>query len=118
MKKVILICCAALFTHHGILAQDKLDLNPSQSMCITGKGIGQDGANNPYYGQNCYAIVENIGDKAFSIRTQQNGKIIDTIPIKKGEIKKVKLLIGHELYFDTSAKNKARAKVEFEKINK
>lgn len=84
-------------------------------MSITGKGPGQDATKNPYDGQNCFAIVENIGKREFSIRTQQNGKIIETIPIEKGEIKKVKLLKGYELYLDTNSKGRAKAKVEFEK---
>jgi hypothetical protein len=86
-------------------------------MSITGKGPGQDATKNPYDGQNCFAIVENIGKREFSIRTQQKGKIIETIPIKNGEIKKVKLLKGYELYLDTDSSGKAKAKVEFEKMD-
>lgn len=114
MKKLILICCVSLFTQFNMVAQAELELKPSQSMCITGKGEGQDGAKNPFYGQNSFAIVENIGEREFSIRIQQKGKIIKTIAIKKGETKRVKLLIGYELYFDTVAK--AKAKVAFEKM--
>jgi hypothetical protein len=39
------------------------------------------------------------------------------MPIKVGEIKKVKLLIGYELYLDTNSKGKGKAKVEFEKMD-
>ncbi|WP_400077273.1 hypothetical protein [Winogradskyella sp. R77965] len=114
MKTLILICCLSLFTQFNMEAQAELELEASQSMCITGKGEGQDGAINPFYGQNSFAIVENIGEKEFSIRVQQKGKIIKTIAIKKGETKRVTLLIGYELYFDTEAK--AKAKVLFEKM--
>ena len=114
MKKLILICCLSLFTQFNIVAQEEIELNPSQSMCITGKGEGQDGAINPFYGQNSFAIVENIGEGEFSIRVQQKGEIIKTIAIKKGETKKVILLIGYELYFDTVVETKAR--VAFEKM--
>jgi hypothetical protein len=86
-------------------------------MSITGKGPGQDAMKNPYDGQNCFAIVENIGKREFSIRTQKDGKIIETITIKKAEIKKVALLKGYELYLDTNSKGKAKAKVEFEKLD-
>lgn len=116
MKKLIMILCVIFLTQHETFAQAEFELNPSQSMSITGKGLGQDATKNPYDGQNCFAIVENIGKKEFSIRTQQNGKIIETIPIKIGEIKKVKLLRGYELYLDTNSKGKAKAKVEFEKL--
>jgi hypothetical protein len=101
-------------TQHETSAQAEFELKPSQSMSITGKGFGQDATKNPYDNQNCFAVVENIGKKEFFIRTQQNGKIIETMPIKVGEIKKVKLLKGYELYLDTNSKSKA--KVEFEKM--
>lgn len=103
------------FTQFEIHAQAEFELDPNQSMSITGKGPGQDAAKNPFDGQNCFAIIENIGKMEFSIRTQQNGKIVETIPIKKGEIKKVKLLKGYELYLDSNSK--AKAKVEFEKMD-
>jgi len=59
-------------------------------------------------------IVENIGKGEFSIRVQQKEEIIETTAIKKGETKKVILLIGYELYFDTEVETKAR--VAFEKM--
>lgn len=114
MKKLIVALFITIFSQYETLAQAKFQLNPSQSMSITGKGPGQDATKNPYYGQNCYAIVENIGKEEFSIRTQKNGEIIEIIRIKKNEIKRVKLLKGYELYFDSDLK--ARAKVEFEKV--
>jgi hypothetical protein len=116
MKKLIIILCTTFFTQFETFAQAEFELKPSQSMSITGKGAGQDATKNPFDGQNCFAIVENIGKNAFSIRTQQDGKIIETIPIQKGEVKKVKLLQGCELYLDTNANGKAKAKVEFEKM--
>jgi hypothetical protein len=114
MKKLIIIFCSVFLTQYETFAQTEFELKPSQSMSITGKGPGQDAMKNPYDGKNCFAIVENIGKMEFSIRTQLNGKIIENIPIKNGETKKVKLLIGYELYIDTDSKGKA--KVEFEKM--
>ena len=116
MKKLIIIICAVFFTQYDLFAQAEFELNPSQSMSITGKGPGQDAMKNPYDGQNCFAIVENIGKREFSIRTQQNGKIIENIPVKNGETKKVKLIAGYELYLDTNSNGKAKAKVAFEKM--
>ncbi|WP_299256366.1 hypothetical protein [uncultured Aquimarina sp.] len=117
MKKLILILCLIFFAQYETLAQSEFELKPSQSMSITGKGPGQDAMKNPYDGQNCYAVIENTGKREFSIRTQQNRKIIETITIKKGEIKKVKLIKGFELYLDTNSTGKAKAKVEFKKID-
>ncbi|GAA4812085.1 hypothetical protein GCM10023330_19170 [Litoribaculum gwangyangense] len=84
---------------------------------MTGKGPGQDGTINPYIGQNCYAIVRNIGDRQFSIRVQQDGKIIEEISILKGELKKVKLIKGYELYLDPNPEGIAKASVDYEKID-
>ena len=117
MKKLIIVLCVTFFTQHETFAQAEFELKPSQSMSITGKGPGQDAMKNPYDGQNCFVIVENIGKRQFSIRTQKDGKIIETITIKKAEIKKVTLLKGYELYLDTNSKGKAKAKVEFEKLD-
>jgi hypothetical protein len=115
MKNLILILCLTLIPQYDVFTQVEFELNPSQSMVITGKGIGQDAAKNPYEGQSCFVLIKNIGKREFSIRTQQHGEIIENIPIKKGETKKVKLLIGYELYLDTNDKGKAKATVEFEK---
>jgi len=116
MKKLILILCVSIFAQYETSAQVEFELNPSQSMSITGKGKGQDATKNPFDGQNCYAIVENIGKRQFTIRTRKSGEIIETILINKGETKKVKLLIGYELYLDTNDKGKAKATVDFEKM--
>ena len=117
MKPLLLILALALWTPLTLNAQpeNKFDLDPSQSMLMTGKGPGQDGAINPYYGQDCVAIVKNLGKHPFSIRIQQQGKIIETIPVAKKEVKKVQLLKGYELYLDTSKEGKVKAKIDFVK---
>lgn len=102
--------------HVSTRAQDTLEIDPGRSMSIAGKGPGQDGAINPFLGQDSYALVENIGATEFSIRIQKEGKVIKTIPIKKGEVKKVTLLVGYEMYFDTASGGKAIARVDFEKM--
>jgi len=115
MKSLLLAFCLVLFCQHETFAQTKFVLEPSQSMLMTGKGPGQDGTINPFTGEDCYAIVENIDKKPFSIRVQQKGKIIDTIIILKGEIKKLILLKEHELYLDSNSKDKVKARVSYEK---
>jgi hypothetical protein len=42
MKKLIILLCAVFFTQYDLFAQAEFELNPSQSMSITGKGPGQD----------------------------------------------------------------------------
>lgn len=115
MKHLLLFLFSTLCLHQSALAQDTLELKPSQSMSIAGKGPGQDGAINPYLGKDSYALVENIGQTTFSIRVQKEGMVIETIPIARGEMKKVTLLAGYELYFDTDSGGKAKAKVDFQK---
>lgn len=112
MKKLLLILSIGLLIQQTMDAQTILELDNNQSMCIAGKGTGQDGAINPYLDAKLsYGIVENIGKNDFSIRIQKSGKIIREITIKSEETKTVKLLKGHEMYFDTDSK--AKAKVDF-----
>jgi hypothetical protein len=114
MKTLLLVFGLTLLTQHEINAQVEFELKSSQSMLMTGKGPGQNATINPYEGQECHAIIENFGKENFSYRIQQKGKVIEILPILKGEIKKVKLLKGYELYLDSNSKAKAR--VSYEKI--
>ncbi|UWX53625.1 hypothetical protein NYZ99_10535 [Maribacter litopenaei] len=116
MKKTILIICLLSLTYFEATARTEFVLEPSQSMIMTGKGVGQDATINPYYGQDSYGIVKNIGERPFSIRVQQAGTIIEEIPIQKGETKKVKLLKGYELYLNPNPNGVAKASVDYEKI--
>lgn len=114
MKKLLILLCITLATQFEMFAQIEFELEPSQSMSITGKGPGQDAAKNPFSGTNCYAIIENAGKNEFTIRIQEKGEVIKTISIGKGATKRVKLLKGYELYLDSKLKGKA--KIEFEKM--
>lgn len=109
--------CLSVLWHSEVWGQTEFELDTQQSMIITGKGSGQDATINPYDGQDCYAVVENIGERSFSIRIQAEGKIVQEIAIDKGDVKKVKLLKGYELYLDPNPDGKARARVDYEKIN-
>ena len=117
MKTIILLFALNLALQLEVKAQTKFVLEPSQSMIMTGKGPGQDATINPYFGKNSYAIIKNIGQREFSIRIQQNGKIIEEISILKGELKKVKLLKDYELYLDPNPKGIAKASVDYKKID-
>ncbi len=105
-------------TQLDVYAQTEFVLDPSQSMIMTGKGPGQDGTINPYDGQDCYALVKNIGNRAFSIRVQEEGKVIEEIPIEKGELKEVTLLKGYELYLDPNPEGIAKASVAYREWDK
>ena len=116
MKTIILLFVLIITIQFKVEAQTEFVLEPSQSMIMTGKGPGQDGTINPFFGQECYAIIKNIGKRKFSIRIQQKGKIIEEISILKGELKKVKLLKDYELYLDPNPEGTAKASVDYEKI--
>lgn len=117
MKTLIVILCLTFLSRFELLAQTEFELEPSQSMIMTGKGPGQDGTVNPFEGKDCAAIIENIGERQFSIRVQNDGKIIHEITILSGEQKKVKLLKGYELYLDPNPKGKVKARVSYERMH-
>ena len=117
MKTIILVICLTFALQFEVMAQTEFLLEPSQSMIMTGKGPGQDATINPYFGQDCSAIIKNIGKRTFSIRVQKDGKIIEEINILKGDTKKVRLLKGYELYLDPNPKGIAKARVDYQKID-
>ncbi len=116
MKKSLLLILLSLMIHGVTSAQTEFDLDPSQSMIMTGKGPGQDATINPYFGQDCYAIIKNLGKRKFSFRIQQDGKIIAEMTILKGDSMRVKLLKDHELYLDPNPDGKTRASVAYEPL--
>lgn len=116
MKYLLLILCLSFTMPALAQGEDEFELKPSQSMLMTGKGPGQDGAINPYAGQDCTAIVENMGKIEVSIRIQKKGKILQTISVTAGETKRVKLLKDQELYLDASDGGMVQAKVNFEAL--
>ena len=63
MKTIILLFILNLALQLEVKAQTEFVLEPSQNMIMTGKGPGQDGTINPFFGQDCYAIIKNIGKK-------------------------------------------------------
>jgi len=62
----LLLIAVMLFTTYETAAQIEFELQPSQSMSITGKGPGQDAAKNPFEGEDCLVLVENIGKVTFA----------------------------------------------------
>ena len=115
MKNMICLLSLILLFAAEATAQTEFTLDKQQSMLMTGKGPGQDGTINPYDGEDCYAIVENIGKRSFSIRVQKGSELIEEIPIKKGETKKINLLKDYQLYLDPNAEGKSKARVSYEK---
>ena len=117
MKKLLLLLLLTVCCLLETQAQNEFELKPGQNMLMTGKGPGQDGAINPYYGQKCLAIVKNTGTSDFSIRIQQGKKMIEIIAISAGEIKKVTLLKDYQLYIDANEKEKIKTELSFKKLD-
>jgi hypothetical protein len=84
--------------------ENRFKLDPSTNMLMTGKGPGQDGSINPFAGQDCVAVVENLAKAPFSVRIQQNGVVLKTIEIGAKETKQIDLKGSEELYIDTQQK--------------
>ncbi|NNM09644.1 MAG: hypothetical protein HKO61_10755 [Flavobacteriaceae bacterium] len=115
MKTISVILLLLLFSSYDLYAQDIIELNSSQSMCIAGKGPGQDGAINPYMDSDSVAIVENMGKNVFSVRIQTKGEeIVKIIPITPKETKELSLTKDQVLYFDSDLKTKVA--VSFRKM--
>ncbi len=115
MRLLVLIFLAFCFQSE-IYAQTIFELDGSQSMLMTGKGPGQDATINPFQGEDCYAIVENLGNELFSVRIQQQGVIVKIIAVKPMKKKKIKLLSSQELYLDFETKSSTKASVSYQAL--
>ena len=113
MRLLVLFFMAFCFQSE-IYAQTIFELDGRQSMLMTGKGPGQDGTINPFQGEDCYAIIENLGNELFSVRIQKDGEIIKIIAVKPKKKKKIKLLSGQELYLDSETKSSTQAGVSYQ----
>ncbi|WP_211277470.1 hypothetical protein [Nonlabens spongiae] len=82
---------------------------------MTGKRPGQDATINPFEGEECFALVENIGERSFSVRIQFKDEIVEEVTVKKGETKSLKLKKDYQLYLDPNAQGVAKARVDYRK---
>ena len=112
-KLILLFAFTALLQVYGT-SQAVFELDPQQSMLITGKGPGQDGAINPYSGEKSISIVKNLGEMPFSVRIQEKGNIIETREVTPKESESFVLEKSYELYLDCD--DKAKAKVNFKRF--
>ena len=90
------------------------ELTNGQSMCMIGKGMGQDATINPYANEEfSYALIENIGTVKFNIRVESIEKERREFIIKPKDIVVVKLYRNNILYFDSLTIEKAEAKIKY-----
>lgn len=116
MKKILIVLLVSSSVVCFSQTKTEFSLDAGRSMCITGKGPGQDGAINPYYGSDSVAIVENKGNTNFSIRVKDPKGVTTSSEISAGITKEIILLKGAVLFIDTD--DKALAKITFEKYGK
>ncbi len=110
MKQLILLF---LFIPLISLGQS-FELTNGQSMCMTGKGQGQDATINPYANQDySYALIENIGAVEFQIRIESSEEDLRQFLIKANDVVVVKLNRGNVLYFDALTLEKAVARIKY-----
>ena len=110
MKQLILLF---LFIPLISLGQS-FELTNGQSMCMTGKGQGQDATINPYANQDySYALIENIGAVEFQIRIESSEEDLRQFLIKANDVVVVKLNKGNVLYFDALTLEKAVARIKY-----
>ena len=109
MKKLILLLFIPLLSF-----SQTFELTNGQSMCMIGKGMGQDATINPYANEEfSYALIENIGTVKFNIRVESIEKERREFIIKPKDIVVVKLYRNNILYFDSLTVEKAEAKIKY-----
>ena len=113
MKKLILLLFIPIVSF-----SQTFELSNGQSMCMIGKGIGQDATINPYANEELsYALIENIGMVKFNIRVESIDEERREFIIKPKDIVVVKLYRNNILYFDSLTIENAEAKIKYT-INK
>ena len=110
MKKLIILLLFIPLVSFG----QTFELTNGQSMCMIGKGMGQDATINPYANEEfSYALIENIGTVKFNIRVESIEKERREFIIKPKDIVVVKLYRNNILYFDSLTVEKAEAKIKY-----
>ncbi|MGB1449617.1 MAG: hypothetical protein ACPG8F_07230 [Flavobacteriaceae bacterium] len=110
MKKLILL----FFIIPIVSLGQSFELTNGQSMCMFGKGPGQDATINPYAEEEfSYALIENIGTVEFQIRIASIEKDIKQFPIQPSGLVVIKLYRDNVLYFDALTVEKAEATIKY-----
>jgi len=110
MKKIILLFLLIPSVTFG----QRFELTNGQSMCMIGKGTGQDATINPYADEEfSFALVENIGSVEFQIRIESTKRELKEFPIKPNGLVVIKLNRADILFFDALTKEKAEATIKY-----
>ena len=77
-----------------------------QSMCIHGKGIGQDAVLGPATASPREARVKNLGNTKVSLRIQNKMTIVNTVSLEAHSKTRIHLKSEEILFLDTSGKGR------------
>ena len=110
MKKLILL----LFFVPLLTFGQSFEFTKGQSMCMIGKGPGQDATINPYADEEySYTLIENIGTVEFQIRVHPLEKEVKQFLIKPKDQVVIKLYRNTVLYLDAITEEKAKATIKY-----
>ena len=111
MKKVLLISLLFIVAHsHG----QTFEITDGQSMCMIGKGKGQDATINPYADKDySYALIENIGSVDFGIRIELTKEDLKQFLVKSNDRVVIKLYRNSVLYIDALTSETAEARIYY-----
>ncbi|MBK79267.1 MAG: hypothetical protein CMC88_09525 [Flavobacteriaceae bacterium] len=110
MKKLLFILLLVPLVSFG----QTFELTNGQSMCMIGKGQGQDATINPYADEDySYSLIENIGSVEFQIRIESIEKDLKQFLIKPNDKVVIKLYRNNILYLDALTLEKADARIKY-----
>ena len=110
MKKLFFILLLVPLVSFG----QSFELTNGQSMCMIGKGQGQDATINPYADEDySYSLIENIGSVEFQIRIESIEKDLKQFLIKPNDKVVIKLYRNNILYLDALTLEKAEARIKY-----
>ena len=90
------------------------EITYGQSMCMIGKGKGQDATINPYADKEySYALIENIGLVEFKVRVESTENKIREFIVKPSDKVVVQIYRAEILYLDSLTLDKAEAKIMY-----
>lgn len=90
------------------------EITNGQSMCMIGKGKGQDATINPYADKDySYALIENIGSVDFGIRIELTEEDLKQFLVKSNDRVIIKLYRNSILYIDALTSETAEARIYY-----
>ena len=110
MKKLVVILLIIPMVSSGQI----FEITNGQSMCMIGKGKGQDATINPYADEDySYALIKNIGLVEFQIRVESTTKDSKQFLLKPSNKTVIKLKRNNILYLDALTFEKVEATIEY-----